>query len=217
MGNNLDGGAGLRSGRRTRVAIRLTKWLASDAVASSPSPQSRSDMMFIASCFIPHVTLPEGAYTDFKRPQDGASVGRIAEAGDAGVDAAVTSASATFRLHRKTPLATRVGWLEAAAEALRKSANEIADLISEDVGKPIRMARFEANRGIDFIEACAAAVPQLKGEVLALDSVAAGAGPIGVTPRGPPGGVARVPPFHTPGQLPRPEGPSPAAGGNAHA
>ncbi len=158
-------------------------------------------MMFIASCFIPHVTLPEGAYTDFKRPQDGASVGRIAEAGDAGVDAAVTSASATFRLHRKTPLATRVGWLEAAAEALRKSANEIADLISEDVGKPIRMARFEANRGIDFIEACAAAVPQLKGEVLALDSVAAGAGLIGMTRRVPYGVVAGITPFNAPVNL----------------
>jgi len=157
--------------------------------------------MFNATSFIPRVKPRESSYTDFKRPQDGALVGRIAEAGEAGVDAAVTSAAATFRLHRKTSLAIRIGWLKAAAEALRASAKEIADLISDDVGKPIRMAKFEANRGIDFIEACAAAVPQLKGEVLALDSVAAGVGLIGLTRRVPYGVVVGITPFNAPVNL----------------
>lgn len=157
--------------------------------------------MFNATSFIPRVTLRESSYTDFNRPQDGALVGRISEAGEAGVDAAVTSAAATFRLRRKTPLAIRIGWLKAAAEVLRGSAKELADLISEDVGKPIRMAKFEANRGIEFIEACAAAVPQLKGEVLALDAVAGGAGLIGLTRRVPYGVVAGITPFNAPVNL----------------
>jgi acyl-CoA reductase-like NAD-dependent aldehyde dehydrogenase len=157
--------------------------------------------MFLATSFIPNVTLADQTFTDFQRPQDGASIGRIAEAGAEGVDAAVTSAGDTFRKHRKTPLAVRLGWLKAAAEALRANANEIAELISEDVGKPIRMSKFEANRGIDFIEACIAAAPQIKGEVLALDAVANGAGLIGMTRRVPYGVVAGITPFNAPVNL----------------
>ncbi len=120
-------------------------------------------MMFTASSFIPDTAVVHSFYTDFERPQDGAVVGRIAEAGAAGVDAAVRSSAAAFRRHRKTPLAIRIEWLKAAAEVLRASADEIADLISEDVGKPIRMARFEVRRGADFIAACAAARRRIEG------------------------------------------------------
>jgi acyl-CoA reductase-like NAD-dependent aldehyde dehydrogenase len=157
--------------------------------------------MFTATSFIPRATLGETAYADFRRPQDGAHVGRIAEAGEAGVDAAVASATAAFRLHRKTPLVTRIGWLKAAAAALRANAGEVAELICEDVGKPIRMAKFEANRGVEFVEACIAAVPQLKGEVLALDSVAAGAGLTGMTRRVPYGVIGGITPFNAPVNL----------------
>jgi acyl-CoA reductase-like NAD-dependent aldehyde dehydrogenase len=157
--------------------------------------------MYTASSFIPGVSpAPEG-FTDFKRPQDGASTGRVAEAGASGVDAAVRSAAATFKRLRKTPLATRIAWLKAAAEALRAASGEVAELICEDVGKPIRMAKFEANRGIDFIEACAAAVPQLKGEVLSLDAQANGAGLLGMAKRIPYGVVAGITPFNAPVNL----------------
>jgi acyl-CoA reductase-like NAD-dependent aldehyde dehydrogenase len=157
--------------------------------------------MFIASSFIPGASVAAASQTEFRRPQDGTVIGRIDEAGNAGVDAAVISAREAFRRHRKVPLATRVEWLKAAAKAVRAHAAELADLISEDVGKPIRMARFEANRGAEFIEACAAAAPQLKGEVLSLDAVAAGAGLIGMTRRVPFGVVAGITPFNAPVNL----------------
>jgi acyl-CoA reductase-like NAD-dependent aldehyde dehydrogenase len=143
----------------------------------------------------------EPRYTEFRRPQDGAVTGRIEEAGKDGVESAVIVAERAYRKHRKTPLAVRIDWLRGAAAALRASAATIADLISEDVGKPIRMARFEANRGADFIEACAAAAPQLKGEVLSLDAAAAGAGLIGMTRRVPFGVVAGITPFNAPVNL----------------
>ncbi len=154
--------------------------------------------MFTASSFIAGASVAATSHTEFRRPQDGAGIGRIGEAGPDGIDAAVTSAGAAFRAHRKTPLATRVEWLKAAAKAVRANAAELADLICEDVGKPIRMARFEANRGAEFIEACAAAAPQLKGEVLSLDAAAAGAGLIGMTRRVPFGVVAGITPFNAP-------------------
>src|SRR5262245_32322794 len=143
-------------------------------------------MAFQAFSFVPGATVPApGNDIEFRRPQDNAVIGRIGEGGADGVAAAVASSRKAFVAHRKTPMAVRIGWLKAAAVALRDAAEEIAALISEDVGKPIRMARFEVNRGVDFIEACVAAVPQLKGEVLALDAVAAGAGLTGITRRVP--------------------------------
>ena len=98
-------------------------------------------------------------------------------------------------------MAVRIGWLKAAATAMRGAVDEIAALVSEDVGKPIRMARFEVHRGIDFIEACAAAAPQIKGDVLALDAAAAGAGLTGLTRRVPYGVVAGITPFNAPVNL----------------
>ena len=157
--------------------------------------------MFTANSFVPGIVLANNSSTEFRRPQDSAVTGHIVEAGIEGVDEAVRSATETFRRHRKTPLATRLGWMKAAAQALREASGEIAELICEDVGKPIKAARFEANRGIDFIEACIAAAPQLKGEILALDAVPNGAGLIGMTRRVPYGVVAGITPFNAPVNL----------------
>jgi acyl-CoA reductase-like NAD-dependent aldehyde dehydrogenase len=154
--------------------------------------------MFTAVPFVPHAALSSNAFVDFNRPQDGVLVGRILESGTSGVDAAVSSAKSSFEANRKAPLHDRLRWLKSAAATLRQNAEEIAALISEDVGKPIRMAKFEAARGGDFIDACAAAAPQLAGEVLSLDAVAPGAGLLGMTRRIPYGVVAGITPFNAP-------------------
>jgi acyl-CoA reductase-like NAD-dependent aldehyde dehydrogenase len=157
--------------------------------------------MFTAVSHVPGGSSTPMGYIQFHRPQDNAVTGRIAESGTEGVAAAVANARDAFLAHRKTAMAVRIGWLKAAAAAMRPAVDEIAALISEDVGKPIRLARFEVNRGIDFIEACAAAVPQLTGEVLALDAVTAGAGLTGLTRRVPYGVVAGITPFNAPVNL----------------
>jgi acyl-CoA reductase-like NAD-dependent aldehyde dehydrogenase len=157
--------------------------------------------MFTATSFVPGFASSSNSSTEFRRPQDGQVTGRIVEAGSEGVDVAVRSAAETFRHHRKTPLATRLGWLRAAAQALREASGELAELICEDVGKPIKASRFEANRGVDFIEACISAAPQIKGEVLALDAVPNGAGLVGMTRRIPYGVVAGITPFNAPVNL----------------
>ncbi len=157
--------------------------------------------MFTAVSYVPSTSSSPKDYIQFRRPQDNAVIGQIAESGPDGVATAVTSARAAFLAHRKTAMAVRIGWLKAAAAAMRTAVDEIVALISEDVGKPVRMARFEVNRGIDFIEACIAAVPQLKGEVLALDAAAAGAGLTGLTRRVPYGVVGGITPFNAPVNL----------------
>lgn len=135
------------------------------------------------------------------RPEDGAVTGTILEAGDTGVDAAVAAAAEAFRRLRGTPLHQRIAWLKAAAKALGDAAEDVAQIVAEDVGKPIRLARFETRRGAEFIENCAAALPSLNGEILPLDSAANGTGTIGMVRHVPYGVVAGIAPFNAPVNL----------------
>ena len=137
----------------------------------------------------------------FVRPEDGAVVGDIPEAGAEGVARAMAAARAAFRAHRKAPSHKRAGWLRAGAVALAAEAEALAQIICEDVGKPIRAARFEARRAAEFMEATAAALSEIRGEVLTLDSVAMGEGRLGYTRRFPCGVVAAITPFNAPANL----------------
>lgn len=135
---------------------------------------------------------------DLINPQDGSLITRLPEQGEAGVAVAVAAAQACFMAQRKAPVHQRVAWLKAGAAALQEAAEELAQIIREDVGKPIRVARGEIKRGVEFIEACAAALPQLGGEVLPLDATAMGAGHFGFTRHIPYGVVAGITPFNAP-------------------
>jgi acyl-CoA reductase-like NAD-dependent aldehyde dehydrogenase len=132
------------------------------------------------------------------RPQDGAVTGQIGIAGSDGVAAAVAAAQAAFLAHRKAPLHQRIAWLRDAAAALEGSAEDLARIISDDVGKPIRLARFEVRRGAEFLHACAAAASQFGGELLPLDAVANGAGCLGMVRHIPYGVAAAITPFNAP-------------------
>jgi len=137
----------------------------------------------------------------FVRPEDGVHTGDIVESGADGVDAAVASSRAAFRKFRSLSTYDRIALLKLAGDALKGAADEIAQLICEDVGKPIKAANFEANRGYDFIQGCIAAVSQLQGEVLPLDSLAAGRGLTGFTKQVPYGVVGGITPFNAPVNL----------------
>lgn len=138
---------------------------------------------------------------DLVRPQDGKVIGRIVEAGEPGVEAAVKIASTAFAAHRKSTLHQRIGWLKQAAAVLVAEADSIAQIICEDVGKPLRSCKFEVKRGAEFLENCAAALPFINGEMLPLDSAAQGAGHYGLTKHIPYGVVAGITPFNAPVNL----------------
>ena len=155
----------------------------------------------IISSFLGDEKPSDAPTFDQVRPQDGRVIGRIAESGQSGVEAAVAVATAAFAAHRSSPVHQRVGWLKSAADALSQTVDEIAALICEDVGKPIRIARGEVRRGAEFLEATAATLTQLGGEVLPLDVTAAGAGHFGYTRHVPYGVVAGITPFNAPVNL----------------
>ena len=152
---------------------------------------------FVGGCVAQH----EGARLELVQPEEGRVGAILAEAGAQGVALAVENASEAFAAHRRSTLHERSGWLRSMAAALGGGAEDVATTICEDVGKPIRAARFEARRGAEFIEACAAAVLQLGGEVVPLDAAPNGAGHFGFTRRVPYGVVAGVTPFNAPVNL----------------
>lgn len=138
---------------------------------------------------------------EFVRPSDGARIGTILEAGEPGVTAAVASAKAAATVHGRSALHRRTELLSLAAAALETSSEDVAQLICEDVGKPIRLARFETKRGADLIRGCAAVASQLGGETVPVDAVAGGTGCFGFVRRIPYGVVAAITPFNAPVNL----------------
>src|SRR5207245_354704 len=86
----------------------------------------------------------DGAVLELIRPTDGRVSGHLVEAGEQGVAAGVADAARAFRHNRRSTLHQRSQWLRAMAAALANAAEDLALIVCQDVGKPIRPARFEA-------------------------------------------------------------------------
>lgn len=134
----------------------------------------------------------------FVEPQTGSTPYEIEETPAQVLDAAVAAAQEAFTRHKKATIAERTGWLNLLAQVLEAQAGVLAQIICEDVGKPMRAAKFEAGRGAQFARACAAAVQQLAGEVVPVDAAPLGAGHFGFTKHVPYGVVAAITPFNAP-------------------
>src|SRR5690606_19549121 len=116
-------------------------------------------------------------------------------------DQAILQACTAFRVHARTPTVERAAWLNQAAALLEQRIDTIAALLVNDVGKPVRVARVEVVRGVQFLRACAAQLQTLTGETLPLDAVTAGVGRHGWVRRVPYGVVVAVTPFNAPVNL----------------
>lgn len=153
------------------------------------------------SCFVAGESMA-GAGVGVSCVQPGSSVGyTVACASDEQVAAAVSSARRAFEITRRASAHERANWLNGAAEALHRESERIAQVVSEDIGKPIRLAAAEVRRGEGFLRACASAISNLGSEVLPVDAAAGGAGRFGFTRRVPFGVVAAVTPFNAPVNL----------------
>jgi acyl-CoA reductase-like NAD-dependent aldehyde dehydrogenase len=121
----------------------------------------------------------------------------VASAGDAqrAVDAAAEALSAGL------PVAQRAAILDRAADWLEARADQVAEAIRIEVGKPISAARAEAARAVTTLRFSAQESLRLPGETVQLDAVAAGAGTTAFTMPEPRGIVAAITPFNFPMNL----------------
>jgi malonate-semialdehyde dehydrogenase (acetylating)/methylmalonate-semialdehyde dehydrogenase len=131
-------------------------------------------------------------------PATGEVAAQVPLSGAAEVDAAVQAAREAWPAWRATPPQKRARAVMALREALWANREELAQIVTADMGKALDDARGEVLRGIESTEAATAIPHLLKGENL--EGVARGVDVELV--RQPVGVVAAITPFNFPAMIP---------------
>ena len=137
-----------------------------------------------------------GNWVDVRSPYSGELVGRVAKAGAAetstAIDAAERAMQEPLPAHKRAEILVRV------AGALGRRHNEVARLISDEAGKPLKAARVEAARAMSTYTFAAVEARKLAGEMVPMDAAQAGEGKLAFTLRRPIGVVGAISPFNFP-------------------
>ncbi|MCU1371736.1 MAG: Aldehyde Dehydrogenase [Ilumatobacteraceae bacterium] len=140
------------------------------------------------------VTTPDSITV--RSPFDGHEIGRVPKCGPDEVQEAVAAAKAC--LAEPLPPWKRAEILDAAAAAMTRHRDELAQIIAEEAAKPIKTARVEAERTVITFQSAAIEARTLVGQVVPVDGAQPGEGKFGFTLRVPRGVVAAISPFNFP-------------------
>ncbi len=167
------------------------------AESRSGEPRSASTTGVYSFCLAGE-WLTSSKVTDVTSPFDQRVVGRVSLAGPEHVEAAIAAADKAFAVTRKLAAYERQSALAKIAGELSGRAEEFAQCISAEAGKPIRTARGEVERAAFCFQYAAEETTRLNGELLPLDAQAASANRLGLLRRVPLGPVAGITPFNFP-------------------
>ena len=98
-----------------------------------------------------------GDSLESRNPATGEALARVPLSTAADVDAAARAARAAFPGWRATPVAERARAVLALRETLVRHRDELAAIVTRDMGKTLADASGEVGRGIESVEAAAAA------------------------------------------------------------
>ncbi|WP_338687090.1 aldehyde dehydrogenase family protein [Streptomyces acidiscabies] len=136
---------------------------------------------------------------DVTSPWDGRLVGKVSVPTDAQVEEAVAAAHAVQGEFAATPAHVRAAALDHVSKRLAERAEEIAQLISAENGKPVKWARGEVGRAVSVFRFAAEEARRFNGgEAQRLDTDAGGQGRLALTRRFPKGVVLGIAPFNFP-------------------
>ena len=137
-----------------------------------------------------------GEWQEVRSPYSGEVVGRVARAGAdetrRAVDAAAAAMEEPLPAHKRAEILVRV------AGALGRRHDEVARLISDEAGKPMKAARVEASRAMSTYTFSAVEARKLAGAMIPMDASQAGEGKLAFTLRRPLGVVGAISPFNFP-------------------
>jgi acyl-CoA reductase-like NAD-dependent aldehyde dehydrogenase len=143
--------------------------------------------------------IETGDWLEVRSPYSGNVVGRVSKAGAAetkrAVDAAERAMRETLPAHKRAEILVRV------AGQLGRRHDEVARLISDEAGKPMKAARVEAKRAMSTYTFAAVEARKLAGEMVPMDASQAGEGKLAFTLRVPRGIVGAITPFNFPCNL----------------
>jgi malonate-semialdehyde dehydrogenase (acetylating)/methylmalonate-semialdehyde dehydrogenase len=165
--------------------------------------------LYVGGRFVP--PDPGADLIEDRNPATGEPIARVPLCGAADVDRAVRAARDALPGWRETSPQARGRALMKLRAALDASREELARLVTTDMGKTLDDARGEVQRGIESTEAATAAPHLLKGETLA----GVGRGVDVELVRQPVGVVAAISPFNFPAMIPLWFVPYALAAGNA--
>jgi len=99
---------------------------------------------------------------------------------------------------KKSTLAQRCNWLLDVASKLRQQKEDIAQTITDEVGKPIAFARVEVERCIETVTLSAETMRTMHGETINTDAMPSGKKTTAFFTREPAGVVVAITPFNFP-------------------
>ena len=139
-----------------------------------------------------------GTPLEVRDPATGELVATTWQAGAAELEKATTAAVEAFEATRHLASYERRDALAHVAERISEDADDLAELLTRESGKPIRDAKGEVARGALTFRTAAEEALRINGEWIPLDWSAANRGRSGVVRRYPIGPVAGISPFNFP-------------------
>jgi acyl-CoA reductase-like NAD-dependent aldehyde dehydrogenase len=146
-----------------------------------------------------------------RSPWDGAAIAAVPLVGANETRTAIAAAAQAMR--NPLPAHERAEILDRAAVTIRERRDELARLLSREIGKPLKQALVEVDRCVQTLTFSAIEARTLAGRGIPVDAHPAGTGRRGYTIRFPIGVVAAITPFNFPLNLAAHKvGPAVAAG-----
>ena len=140
-----------------------------------------------------------GEWLEVRSPYSGEVVGRVAKAGAGearqAIDAGARALESPLPAHKRAEILVKTAGL------LGRRHEEVAKLISDEAGKPMKAARVEARRAMSTYTFAAVEARKLVGEMVPMDASQAGEGKLAFTLRQPMGIVGAISPFNFPCNL----------------
>src|SRR5215211_3122676 len=133
-----------------------------------------------------------------RHPFDGSEVATAAVPGADQIENAVATAADLAREFRNSPSHLRAAALQHVSAQLAERAEEIAEMIVAENGKPLKWARIETSRAVSTFRFAAEEARRFGGEWLPLDTDPASEGRLAVVRRVPRGPVLGISPFNFP-------------------
>lgn len=135
-------------------------------------------------------------------PYDGAVVARVGKPSNEDAERAAAAAAHTFEEEsRNLPVHARAEALMLISRRLEERADEVAETIAREGGKPVKWATVEANRAVSTFRWAAETLRAMDGDLVRLDTDAALGSRLGLVRRFPYGPVLGISPFNFPVNL----------------
>lgn len=134
-------------------------------------------------------------------PFDGKIVKEVYKTSKEDINKALNYLSDIFPVYRATPTYKKAELLERISTKLSERKNDIADLLTTETGKPIKLSRLEIDRAIFTFKTGAEEAKRIIGEIIDLDLLRGSEGKFGIVRRFPLGIIFAITPWNFPVNL----------------